>query len=153
VLRAAGCYGVDSIYYTGERYDRAEKYQLDTQTARATIPLTAVQDMRDVIPASASMICVELVEGALLLPQFEHPKSAFYVFGPEDGTIEQALIDRADTVVYVPTTTSMNLAACVNVVLYDRLAKSDLTFANDEFICQVRDTNNNTIVENSGITV
>lgn len=152
-MRAAGCYGVDSVFYTGERYGRAEKYHLDTKTARARIPLTAVQDIRDVIPASASMVCVELVEGALLLPQFEHPASAFYVFGPEDGTIEQALIDRADTVIYVPTTTSMNLAACVNVVLYDRLAKSDLTFANDEFIRQIRDTNNNAIIGNAGLTV
>jgi len=65
-----------------------------------------------------------------------------YIFGPEDGTISQAVIDRADAVVYVPTIGCMNLAATVNVVLYDRLAKSDLGFATDALIRQSRDTNN-----------
>lgn len=65
-----------------------------------------------------------LEEGAIPLPDYQHPDNAVCVFGPEDGTISQAIIDRVDAVVYVPTVDCMNLAASVNVVLYDRLAKS-----------------------------
>jgi tRNA(Leu) C34 or U34 (ribose-2'-O)-methylase TrmL len=66
----------------------------------------------------------------------------FNIFGPEDGTISQDVIDRADAVVYVPTNGCMNLAATVNVVLYDRLAKSCQSYESNELIRQSRDTNN-----------
>jgi tRNA(Leu) C34 or U34 (ribose-2'-O)-methylase TrmL len=76
------------------------------------------------------------------LPEYQHPNQAFYIFGPEDGTISQGILDRADDVVYVPTIGCMNLAASVNVVLYDRMAKSALVIANNELILKSRDTNN-----------
>ncbi len=53
------------------------------------------------------------------------------------------MIDTADAVVYVPTIGSLNLAAVVNVVLYDRMAKSAMTVANNELIRRSRDKNNN----------
>ncbi len=142
VMRAAGCYGVDAVFYTGERYDRAVKLNTDTKAINQNIPLTGVNSLLENIPDKAKIVCVELVEGATPLPEYEHPENVIYIFGPEDGTISQAVINRADAVVYVPTIGCMNLAATVNVVLYDRLAKSDLSFANDELIRQSRDTNN-----------
>ena len=73
------------------------------------------------------IVCIELVVGgATSLPFFEHPSNALYVFGPEDGSIPQSIIDISDSVVYIPTQTCMNLAATVNVVLYDRLCKEKL---------------------------
>ena len=142
VMRAAGCYQVSSVFYTGERYNRAVKFNTDTKDARSNISLAGVDCLLGYIPASHKIVCVELVEGATSLPEFQHPEKAFYIFGPEDGTLEQRVIDRADAVVYIPTIGCMNLAATVNVVLYDRLAKSASTLANDELIRQSRDTNN-----------
>ncbi len=142
VMRAAGCYGVDAVFYTGERYDRAVKLNTDTKSISQNIPLTGVNSLLENMPDKAKIVCVELVEGATPLPEYEHPENVIYIFGPEDGTISQAVIDRADAVIYVPTIGCMNLAATVNVVLYDRLAKSDLSFASDKLIRQSRDTNN-----------
>jgi len=142
VMRAAGCYGVDAVFYTGERYDRAVKLNTDTKSISQNIPLTGVANLLGNIPENAKIVCVELVEGATPLPQYQHPDNAIYIFGPEDGTLSQDVIDKADAVVYVPTIGCMNLAAAVNVVLYDRLAKSDLSLAGDELIRQSRDTNN-----------
>lgn len=142
VMRAAGCYRVSAVFYTGERHDRAARFSTDTQNASRNIPLAAVVCLLECIPENAKVVCVELVEGAIPLPEYRHPDNAFYVFGPEDGTIDQEILDRADAVVYVPTIGCMNLAASVNVVLYDRLAKSALTIANDELILRSRDTNN-----------
>lgn len=142
VMRAAGCYRVDAVIYSGTRYDHAAKMQTDTKDRHQTIPLIGVDDLFANISANTKVVCVELAEGAIPLPEYQHPENALYVFGPEDGTINQAIIDRADAVVYVPTVGCMNLAATVNVVLYDRLAKSGLKIASDDLIRQSRDTNN-----------
>lgn len=142
VLRAAGCFRAWAVFYTGTRYDRAAKFSTDTRDANQTIPLIGVDNLLDCIPAKAQVVCIELVEGAIPLPDYPHPEHAIYIFGPEDGTIHQALIDRADAVVYIPTVGSLNLAAAVNVVLYDRLCKTGSHRADNELIRQSRDTNN-----------
>lgn len=141
VMRAAGCYGVDQVCYTGTRYDRAAKFTTDTHNASQTIPLDGMETFDSCMRDGMKVVCVELVDGATALPQFEHPPRALYIFGPEDGTLSQALIDQADAVVYVPTTGCMNLAASVNVLLYDRLSKSGITASND-LIIRSRDRNN-----------
>ncbi|GAA5188697.1 RNA methyltransferase [Ferrimonas gelatinilytica] len=143
VMRAAGCYQADAVFYSGERAVRAMKYHTDTQNVAASIPLRHEADLLSAIPADAKLVCVELVEGATPLPHFDHPEHAFYLFGPEDGSLSQAVIDRADAVVYIPTVGCMNLAATVNVLLYDRLAKGHgQVQAGDALIRQSRDTNN-----------
>jgi tRNA(Leu) C34 or U34 (ribose-2'-O)-methylase TrmL len=147
VMRAAGCYQVDSVLYTGQRYERAARFHTDTQNVSRSISLTAVESLLQDVPENTKIVCVELAEGAIPLPEYRHPDNALYIFGPEDGTICQAVVDRADAVVYVPTIGCMNLAATVNVVLYDRLAKSAHTIANDALIRQSRDTNNKVKVQ------
>ncbi|MDH5219173.1 MAG: RNA methyltransferase [Gammaproteobacteria bacterium] len=148
IMRAAGCYGVDAVFYTGERYDRAAKFNTDTKGASENIPLTGVDDLLDCIPPDAKIVCVELVIGATPLPEFEHPENVIYLFGPEDGTLHQKVIDHADHVVYIPTNGCLNLAATVNVVLYDRLAKSPSTIASDKLIRQSRDAKNKVYIKN-----
>lgn len=142
VMRAVGCYQADEVRYTGSRYDRAARFHTDTKDASLRIPLKGMPDLLADLPEHTRVICVELVEGATALPAFEHPEHALYVFGPEDGSIDQALVDRADAVVYVPTVGCMNLAASVNVLLYDRLAKSACAQGSDALIRSSRDTNN-----------
>ncbi len=148
VMRAAGCYQVSSVCYTGVRYERAAKYNTDTKNMIKSIPLNAQVSLLDNLKPETKIVCVDLVEGAIALPDFNHPDDAIYIFGPEDGTIDQDLIDKAHAVVYVPTIGCMNLAASVNVVLYDRLAKSENVIANDDLIKKSRDTNNKVKVKN-----
>lgn len=142
VMRAVGCYQANEVRYTGVRYTRAAKFHTDTKDASRKIPLNAVQSLIDNLLPEQQVVCVDLVEGATALPDFEHPENAVYIFGPEDGTISQDVIDRADAVVYVPTIGCMNLAASVNVLLYDRLAKSSQVIKGDDLIKSSRDTNN-----------
>ncbi len=147
VMRAAGNFRVDSIFYTGERYPRAVKLNPDIpdmhRKVSQDIPLSGVTCLIDRAPENLKIVCVEFAENAVALPEYKHPDNAFYIFGPEDGTISQEVIDRADAVVYVPTIGCMNLAATVNVVLYDRLTKSSQSFECNELIRQSRDINNN----------
>ena len=152
VLRAAGNFRVDSVVYTGQRYPRALQLNPDIPKTRRSVsqdvPISGVTCLIDAAAEDMTIICVEFAENAIPLPEYQHPDRAFYVFGPEDGTLSQELIDRADAVVYVPTVGCMNLAATVNVVLYDRLAKSSQNFQSNELIRQSRDRNNNIKVRN-----
>lgn len=142
VMRAAGCYRVDEVLYTGKRYAQAAKFSTDTKNMSEHIPLTSVQSFIESIDKKIEIVCVELVEGATPLPHFIHPQNALYILGPEDGSICQKVVNQSDHVVYVPTVGCMNLAATVNVVLYDRLAKSENLDTSNALIKQSRDTNN-----------
>jgi tRNA(Leu) C34 or U34 (ribose-2'-O)-methylase TrmL len=147
VMRAAGCYGVDGVLYTGNRYARAMKLTTDTKNISATIPLRNEADLLNNLSENYSdndikVVCVDLIEGATPLPNFIHPEKALYIFGPEDGTIKQSVVNQADAVVYIPTIGCLNLAATVNVVLYDRLAKSTKHITDNELIKKSRDNNN-----------
>lgn len=146
VIRAAGCFQVDNIFYSGKRYDNAMKFNTDTKNVKSKIPLISVDGFSNIIDTSTKLICVDLVQGAIALPLFEHPDNALYLFGPEDGSIPQHLIDKADAVVYVPTIGCMNLAASVNVLLYDRMVKRKNFELGDDLIKSSRDKNNNTKV-------
>ncbi|OFI35090.1 RNA methyltransferase [Alteromonas lipolytica] len=141
ILRAAGCFGVSSVFYTGQRFRHAKEFHADTKSFHRTIPTVGVDDLSAAIPKGATIVGVELVEGATPLPVFEHPHNAYYMFGPEDGSLDAALVDLCDHVVYIPTANSLNLAATVNVLLYDRMAKRDYDDS-VELIRQSRDTNN-----------
>ena len=143
VLRAAGCYGVCSVMYTGQRFGYAKEFNADTKSFHRQIPTIGVDDLLAVSPAGARKVAIELVEGATPLPYYTHPENVFYIFGPEDGSIPQHVLAECDEVVYVPTRSCMNLAATANVVLYDRLSKLQFN-ASDALIRASRDNNNNT---------
>lgn len=149
VMRAAGCYRADSVRYSGERFGRAARYQTDTKNMTTKIPLQHVDCLLQDLPPAVKVVCVEFAEGAQPLPGFVHPAHALYIFGPEDGSISQDIINRADDVVYVPTVGCMNLAASVNVLLYDRLSKAAGTLvgnqapvSDEDLIKTSRDVNN-----------
>lgn len=119
VMRAVGIYGAAMLVIEGERYRRIPT---DTMKAwRHTPVLNAT--LRDSIPFDCVPVAVDLVARAKPLIDYKHPERAFYIFGPEDSTLGAAHLDWCRDVIYVPTNGCMNLAATVNVVLYDRMAK------------------------------
>lgn len=142
VLRAAGCYDAAQVRYNGTRYSRAVKFQTDTQNSQERIQLVEMEDLTANVADDVEIVCVELVVGATALPQFTHPENAIYVFGPEDGSLPQEMVDKANHVVYVPTHGCMNLAATVNVVLYDRMAKTLGTIDDHQQVLANRDNKN-----------
>ncbi|MEF1326862.1 RNA methyltransferase [Vibrio sp. M260121] len=142
VLRAAGCYDAAQVRYNGTRYSRAVKFQTDTQNSQERIQLVEMEDLTANVADDVEIVCVELVVGATALPHFTHPENAIYVFGPEDGSLPQEMVDKAHHVVYVPTHGCMNLAATVNVVLYDRMAKTLGTIDDHQQVVANRDNKN-----------
>jgi tRNA(Leu) C34 or U34 (ribose-2'-O)-methylase TrmL len=123
-LRAAGVFGAAFVAYTGSRYSKAPT---DPQKAYRHLPLLRAgdspEDLRGVIPFDCVPVAVDLLDGARPLPSYEHPERAFYVFGPEDGTLGKQVLSWCRDVVVIPARDCLNLAAAVNVVLYDRASK------------------------------
>ncbi len=146
VLRAAANYRVSKVFYTGDRYPQAiERKGRTVDMSRKVskgVLLSATEQLIDVISDNMKIVCVEFAINAIPLPAYQHPSDALYIFGPEDGSIDQGIIDQADAVVYVPTVGCMNLSASVNVLLYDRMAKSADDYASNTLISENRDTNN-----------
>lgn len=120
-LRAAGVYGASLLATTGRRYKAAAT---DVGKEWRNIPYLQVDSLFDAMPYRCVPVAVDIVTGAVPLFDFEHPERAFYIFGAEDGTLGKKITDRCKHKIYIPTPgPCMNLAAAVNVVLYDRLMK------------------------------
>ena len=151
ILRTAGNFRVDNVFYTGTRYDRA-RLQNQTQNISRKVSrhvhCEKVDNLLTELDKNTRIVCVELAQNATPLPDYQHPEQAIYIFGPEDGSLSQDIIDQADDIVYIPTVDCMNLAITVSVVMYDRLAKSRLNIDHNDLIKRSRDTNNNLIVKN-----
>lgn len=120
VLRAAHAYNASMVAISGKRYKRSAT---DTSAAYRHLPLIQCNNLYDVIPFDCVPVAVDLVEGARPLNTYIHPKSAFYIFGAEDQTLGREILKWCRDIIYIPTSICMNLSACVNVVLYDRLTK------------------------------
>jgi len=124
VLRAAGVYRASFVAVSGDRTKfKYKKASTDTMKAYRHLPLLQVTDLKSVIPYDCVPVAVELIDNAIPLHSYKHPERAFYIFGPEDGALDESILSWCKDIVYIPTHGCMNLAATVNVVLYDRLAK------------------------------
>jgi tRNA(Leu) C34 or U34 (ribose-2'-O)-methylase TrmL len=121
VLRAAGVYDASLVIASKNRWGKSST---DTMGTHKHIPfISGVEDLHDYIPVDCVPVAVDLVEGATPLNEFNHPERAFYIFGAEDATLGDRVLKYCKHTVYVPTNGCMNLAATVNVILYDRLSK------------------------------
>ena len=124
VLRAADVYGVELVVLGGgELPPEPLGHPTDTTRAWLRIPVVFADEVLDALPEECVSVAVERVVEATPLPEFEHPERAMYLFGPENGSLDERMLDRCAHVVSIPGQECSNLAAAVNVVLYDRVAK------------------------------
>lgn len=126
VVRAAACFGIGEIRYTGHRAGRdAESYERIPRELRMKA-YSHVRLVRDDYPLrhmEGVPVAVEFCADYVPLPDFVHPENAVYVFGPEDGELTRAILSECHHFVTIPTDHCLNLAMAVNIVLYDRIAK------------------------------
>ena len=122
VLRAANCYRVAQVSISQSRA-KVLSQRTNTMKAHRHMPTYLVDDPLAVVPYDTQIVAVDLVEGAEPLTTFQHPNRAMYIFGAEDATLGERVLSRAQHRVYIPTRQCMNLAATVNVLLYDRMVK------------------------------
>ena len=124
-LRAAMCFDARMVIIAGAPVGlHVNRLHTDPQRAWRHIPTLQVDDVFDALPFDCVPVGIEMTGDAVDLVQFAHPERACYIFGPENGSVSADTLTRCEHIVKIPTALSLNLAATVNVVLYDRLAKS-----------------------------
>lgn len=121
-IRSAHNYNASLIALSGKRYKRISA---DTTAAYKHIPLIETDNLFSVNPYDAIPIAIELDDQSESLLIFCHPERAYYIFGPEDGSLPESVMSKCKYRLFVPTKACMNLATTVGVVLYDRLAKQE----------------------------
>ena len=119
VLRAAACYAATFVAIQDHQSiisaTDTPKYWKHSPVFRG--------DLKLIIPYKCVPIAIEITDKARALPDFIHPERAFYIFGPENGSLDDSILNWCAHVIKIPTRICMNLAATVNVVLYDRMVK------------------------------
>jgi tRNA G18 (ribose-2'-O)-methylase SpoU len=120
-MRAAGVYGAAALFFTGRRTRAGNP---DTTKQYRHTPMIRVPNLHDVVPFDCVPVAVDIIDGAIPLPEYKHPERAFYIFGAEDNTLGRRITSWCRDTIFVPTNGCMNLAATVNVVLYDRMCKA-----------------------------
>ena len=123
VLRACGVY--EAALVVLRQGGRLRLGGQDTLRSYRHTPVVIVDDLFCALPIDCRAIAVDFLPDAYPLHRFQHPERAFYIFGSENQTLSPHITDKCYAKVYIPTRISMNLAATVNVVLYDRAAKRD----------------------------
>lgn len=126
-IRGCACFGITTLRFTGERFhpDKLDRFprefrMKDYKTVNIAHDDRPFDSFPELVP-----VCVELLPGAVSLPQFQHPPNAMYVFGPEDGSVNQVFRRHCHFFVQIPSVHCLNLAAALNVVLYDRQSKEN----------------------------
>lgn len=127
-MRAASCYGINQVWYSGDRVSlesskRTRLPREERMKGYASVDLIQYDYFFDMFDADVVPVAVEIREDAELLPQFEHPEKALYVFGPEDGSLTGVEVRHCHRFVVIPSAHCLNLAAAVYTVLYDRMVK------------------------------
>lgn len=128
VIRAASCFGIRQVMYSGERVmmDLGQKKRIPREERLRgynDVDLINTDYPFDLF-ADCTPVAVELIPNSESILQFEHPENAVYLFGPEDGSIGRGFRALAHRFIHIPSKHCLNLAAAVYVVLYDRMAKS-----------------------------
>jgi tRNA(Leu) C34 or U34 (ribose-2'-O)-methylase TrmL len=126
-VRLASCYGFKQVWFTGDRVQlelekkkrlpREERMKGYRDVTMINYDRPLEQFPKDVVP-----VAVEVRKNSERLDQFEHPKNAVYVFGPEDGSIPQSILTCCHRFLIIPTQKRycLNLATAVATILWHR---------------------------------
>lgn len=130
VLRACSCFGIKQLWFSGNRVslkaDKTKKYRLpreERMKGYGEVELINFDYFFEQFDRDVTPVAVELRQNSELLPQFVHPENPLYVFGPEDGSIDQVMLRHCHRFVVIPTAHCVNLSAAVYLILYDRMSK------------------------------
>ena len=99
---------------------KIKKISTDVLKAHRHVPVFILDEI--LLPVASHPVLIEVSTKAASLISFAHPRSAVYIFGPENGT----LLIKGVPIVSIPVNGCLNLAQTVAVVLWDRYLKTNV---------------------------
>ncbi|MEQ8965760.1 MAG: RNA methyltransferase [Azospirillaceae bacterium] len=122
LMRTAHAFGASWVFTLGDAVGARELSAADTSDIAGSVPVHHFDTVADMpLPRGCRLVGVELMDDAIDLPSFRHPRCAAYVVGAERGGLSPALVEACDFVVKIPTRFSLNLALAAGLVCYDRV--------------------------------
>lgn len=122
IMRTAHAFGASFVFTVAATYSRREGRLSDTSRAPDHLPLHEYGSVADMhLPRDCELVGVELIDGAVDLPSFRHPRRAAYVLGPERGELSGEMVARCTHVVKIPTRFCVNVGIAAALVMYDRV--------------------------------
>jgi tRNA(Leu) C34 or U34 (ribose-2'-O)-methylase TrmL len=130
-VRAASCFGASQVWFTGTRVpiEPGKGYRLpreERMKGYKKVDLINYDYPFDKMPKGFTPVAIEVRPNSENLINFVHPENPVYVMGPEDGSIPKVFLKHCHRFVVIPTAHCLNLAAAVNVVMYDYKLKRAL---------------------------
>lgn len=122
LFRTAHAFGASFVFTVGANYTRKVGRGADTSNAPEQVPFYEFPDAQSLIlPEGTELVGVEIVDDAVELPSFRHPRQAAYILGAERMSLPPALLERCSYSVRIPTHFSINVGLAGALVMYDRL--------------------------------
>ena len=122
LFRSAHAFGADFMFTVNAAYPRRAGGQSDTSDAPAHVPFYSFPDIDSmVLPEGCDLVGIELIDEAIDLPSFRHPRQAAYILGPERGSLSPEMIERCNFTVKIPTKFCVNVGLAGAIVMYDRV--------------------------------
>lgn len=125
-LRLCSCYGIKQLWYSGDRVQidptKGRLLREERMKGYKDVEIRQYDKFIDQFE-NVTPVAVEISPNAELLPFFDHPENALYIFGPEDGHIPGGISSKCHRFVAIPTHHCLNLATAVATVLWDRRLK------------------------------
>jgi tRNA G18 (ribose-2'-O)-methylase SpoU len=122
LFRTAHAFGASFTFSVAADVELRDVARADTSMSWKQLPYYRLASMAEMeLPKGCRIVGVELVDGAVELPSFRHPARAAYVFGRERGSLSDAMQERCEFLVQIPTRFCLNVGIAGAIVLYDRL--------------------------------
>jgi len=122
LFRTAHAFGASFIFTVGAQYPRRDGRGADTSNTPEQVPFYDFPDAASLIlPEGTELVGVEIVDDAIELPSFRHPRQAAYILGAERISLPQELLAKCAFTVRIPTHFSINVGLAGALVMYDRL--------------------------------
>lgn len=118
--RSAQNLGASFIFTIGNRY---AKQACDTHNAVKSMPYfhyNTFNDFYQHLPKGAMLVGVELINQAVDLETFHHPRRCVYLLGAEDHGLSKMAIEKAHHLVKFKSELSLNVSVAGSIVMYDR---------------------------------
>ncbi len=122
LFRTAHAFGAGFVFTVAAAYARAEGGKSDTSDAPGHVPFYEFPDADALLlPKGCALVGVELIDEAIELPSFHHPRQAAYILGPERGSLSPEMVEKCEFVVKIPTKFCVNVGLAGAIVMYDRV--------------------------------
>ncbi len=121
LIRSGHAFGASFIFTVNAHY-RVREAHSDTSNTPDSVPWYDWENCDAMaLPAKCQLVGVELIDAAIALPSFRHPRRAAYVLGPERGSLSPEMLARCSHVIQIPTSFCINVQIAGAIVMYDRM--------------------------------